>query len=151
MPRHLGRVPPIIARAVHRAHRQRRHVGVRQIVEARDRHRIIGTADLLDLAMAERRYAARLAKDMMRAVRTELIVGQRRGIAQQSKRLGLDLRAPVPFLGADRAIAFARPGIEIDVGLEFDGAAVARTMMGLEHLHPPVWRRRHPAPLPEGN
>src|SRR3546814_7358713 len=83
--------------------------------------------------MADRRHAARIAKDMVRAVRPELIIGQRRRIAQQPKRLGLHLRVPAPLLGADRAIALTRPRRQVDVGFELHRAAVARTMVGLEH------------------
>ncbi len=131
------------------AHRQRRHLGGGEVVEACDRDRIIGATDLLDIAMAEGGDAARLAEDMMRAVRSELIVGERRGIGQQAEGVGLDLRAPVPFLGADRAIALARPRFEIEVGFELDRAAVARTMVGLEHLLFSGWQRDPSRPSPE--
>src|SRR3546814_13784458 len=108
--------------------RQRRHLGGRQIVQASDRHRNIGAADLLDIAMAERRHAARLAEDMMCAVRSELIVGQRGGVAEQAKRHGLRLPVPTSLFRAERTIELAPSRRKVHVGFCLDGAAVALHM-----------------------
>jgi hypothetical protein len=51
----------------------------------------------------------------------------------QPKILRLDRRIPGTPLGADRTVAAARTGLEIDIGLEAHTAAVAAAMVGFLH------------------
>src|SRR5262249_23014315 len=52
---------------------------------------------------------------------------------KQAKRIGLDDRAPIAALPADRAIAAARTRSEIDIRREADSAAMAASLIGLQH------------------
>jgi hypothetical protein len=99
------------------------------------------TADLLDIAAAEGAYAAVAAEEMMTALGTELVATKIRFATEQAERFRLDDGRPVPALGADRAIALARSGAQIDVCLEADGAAVATSCVCLQHasFKPLVW------------
>src|SRR5258708_38114123 len=83
-----------------------------EIVETGEVHRIISAADLLDVAVTERRDAAGLAEPVMAAFGAELIVGQLAFAREQAKRLRLADGAPLAPLGADRAVALARAGAQ---------------------------------------
>src|SRR5712671_939305 len=128
-------IPPIVVSAVHVTHGQLRELLGIDIVETGDIDRIVGAADLLDVAVAERGDAARLAEPMVAALAAELIVRDVGLAGQQPKILRLDDRAPVSPLGADRAVALAGSGAEVDIGLEANIAAMAAAAIGLLHQH----------------
>src|SRR5258707_3661480 len=133
MPRLGRRIPPVVVTAIHVLDWRLREFRRVEIVETGEVHRIIGAADLLDVAMTERRDAAGLAEPVMAVVGTELIVGQLAFAREQSKRLRLDDGAPVAPLGADRAVALARAGVQVEVGLVADFAAMAASLVGPGH------------------
>src|SRR5580700_4102010 len=72
------------------------------------------------------------AEQVVRDVVAELVVGQSVLASDHPKRLRLDDRAPIPALAADRAVALAGAGGEIDVGLVADRAAMAAAPIGLD-------------------
>src|SRR5688572_1844075 len=84
--------------------------------------------------MSERRDAAGLAEPVVPALAAELVVRRLGVVRQQPELRRLDDRAPVAPLGADRAIAAAGAGAEVDVGLVADLSAVAAAAIGF--LHP---------------
>src|SRR5258708_34279383 len=133
MPRLRRRVPPIVLAAIHVFDRRLGELRRIEIVETGEVHRIIGAADLLDIAVTERRDAAGLAEPVMAALAAELIVGQLALAREQAKRLRLDDGAPVAPLGTDRAVALARAGAEVEVGLVADFAAMAASLVGPGH------------------
>src|SRR5262249_44820070 len=90
-------------------------------------------ADFRNMAAAERTQAAMLAEQVVALPGAELVVRQCVVPRQQTKRVGLDERSPVARLPADRAVAFAGAGGEIDIRLETNGAAVAASCVGLQH------------------
>jgi hypothetical protein len=104
-----------------------------EIVETGEVHRIIGAADLLDVTVTEGRDAARPAEPVMAAHGAELIVGQFVFAREQAKRLQLDDGAPIASLGTDRAVALARAGAQVEVGLVADFAAMAASLVGPGH------------------
>src|SRR3982074_2011268 len=115
MPRLRRRIPPVVVTAIHVFDRRLAELRRVEIVETGEVHRIIGAADLLDVAVTERRDAAGLAEPVMAALGAELIVGQLAFAREQSKRLRLDDGAPVAPLSADRAVALARAGAQVEV------------------------------------
>src|SRR5882672_8102654 len=133
MPRLGRRIPPVVVTAIHVFDRRLGELRRVEIVETGEVHRIIGAADLLDVAVTERRDAAGLAEPVMAALGAELIVGQRAFAREQAKRLRLDDGAPVAPLGADRAVALARAGAQVEVGLVADFAAMAASLVGPGH------------------
>src|SRR5260370_37833472 len=112
MPRLGRRVPPVVVTAVHVFDRRLGKLRRIEIVETGEVDRIIGAADLLDVAMPECRDAAGLAKLVMGALGAELIIGQLALACEQAKRLRFDRGAPVAPLGTDRAVALASAGAQ---------------------------------------
>src|SRR5258707_13468013 len=105
----LGRrIPPVVVTAIHVFSRRLGELRRIEIVETGEVHRIISAADLLDVAVTERRDAAGLAEPVMAALGAELIVGQLAFAREQAKRLRLNDGAPVAPLGAARAVAPVR-------------------------------------------
>lgn len=104
-----------------------------EVVEAGDVDRIIGTADLLDVAVAEGRDATGLAETVMHAVAAELVVGNVGFVTLQAETVGLYDCPPIAPLPADRAIALACAGIEVDIGLIADISAMAASLIGQFH------------------
>ena len=97
----LGRrIPPVVVTAIHVLDWRLRELRRVEIVKTGEVHRIISAADLLDVAVTERRDAAGLAEPVMAALGAELIVGQLAFAREQSKRLRLDDGAPVAPLGS---------------------------------------------------
>src|SRR5581483_3472218 len=111
---------------------------IRHVVEARDVDRDVVATDLWHMPAPERPHAAVPAEEMMGVPRAELVVREVPLPGQQPKRIGLDDRAPGALLAADRAVASARPGAEIDVRLEADGPAVTAPGMDLAHRWLPI-------------
>lgn len=92
------------------------------------------TTDFLDVAATEGAYAAVLAEEMVRAIRAELVITKISFSIEQAEGFRLDGDRPIPALSADRAVAFARAGAQIDVCFEADGAAVATSCVCLQHV-----------------
>ncbi|MNT59806.1 hypothetical protein D3C72_1973450 [compost metagenome] len=66
----------------------------------------------------------------------ELVISDVDLIAQKAKIAGLNLHAPIPRLGTERAVALGRAGIEVEVGLVTHDAAVATAFVSpLGHSH----------------
>lgn len=95
------------------------------------------TADLLDVAAAEGTYTAVPAEQMVSAHGAELIVAENLLAREEPEGVRLDDDRPIPALRADRTVALAGAGAQIDVGFEANGAAVATTCVCLEHAWKP--------------
>ena len=102
----------------------------------RTRQRIESLFVRAGFAVAEGPEATALAEHAVALHRAELIVGKLARAGEQTKRRGLDVRAPIARLVADRAIAFAGARRKIDIRLEANIAAVAASCVG--HQHRPV-------------
>lgn len=126
--------PPAIVPAVEILHRRFRKLSGIEIVKAGEIDRDIGTADRLDIAVAISRHPAIGAEAVMAGERTELVIADAGLLAQKTEILGLDIGAPVAALPADRAIAFSRPCLKVDIGLVTDPAAMAASVIGLLHV-----------------
>jgi len=74
-----------------------------------------------------------LAEDVVRLAGVEPVLAEIAFAREQLERGRLDDRAPPAVLGAIRAVAAAGTGLQVDLGLEADGAAMAAAVMGLEH------------------
>ena len=85
------------------------------------------------MAAAEWTESASPAKHHVPLHRAELVVRELVGAGEQAKRFGLDDDPPPARLGADRAVALAGPGRQVDLGLEANVAAVAASGIGLGH------------------
>ena len=133
MPRLGRRVEPVVVAPVHIPHRGCGELGRVEIVEHGEIDGHIGAADLRNVAMAESGDAAVAAEAVMRLARAELVVGERPLPFDEPKGLGLDHRAPVAALPADGAVALARAGGEVDIGLEAHLTAMAAAVVGFEH------------------
>src|SRR5262249_45902520 len=104
-----------------------------EVVDAGDRDRHVGAADLLDIAAAVWRDAAGAAEAVLGALAAEFVGCRRALVGQQAEILRLDQRAPFALLAAVRAVAAARAGLEVDVGFETHRAAMAATVIGPFH------------------
>src|SRR5690348_4969828 len=126
--------PPAVIPAVEILHRRLHKLGGIEIVKAGKIDRDIGAAHCLDVTVAICRHPAIGAEAMMPGEGSELIVADACFLAQQAEILWLDVRAPVAELPADRAIALSRPGLNVDIGLVADPAAMAASVIGLLHV-----------------
>lgn len=86
-------------------------------VQAGDIDRVVLAAQHFQFAAPERMDAAVPAEQMVRDLAAKLVIAQVLGAGQQAEGIRLDDRAPVTGLAADRAIAAAGAGRQIDVGL----------------------------------
>src|SRR5690606_10544858 len=93
-------------------------------------HRVEPAAGLRDVAVAVGARAAAAAERPVHAAGAELVVDHLARAFEQAECLGLDAGAPVAGLAADRAIALAAAGVEIEVGFETHVAAVAAAGAG---------------------
>src|SRR6185437_15184536 len=130
---HLGRVEPIVVAAIHVADGERGELGGAEVVERGQRHRDIVAADLLDMPPRKRTDSAGPAEQVMALLRAELVVAEIVLAREHAQILRLAADRPVALLGADRAVALARPGLEIEVSLEPHRAAMAAAVVGLLH------------------
>src|SRR4029453_7298502 len=102
-------------------------------VEAGDVDRHKGAANLLDVAVPERRDPAGMAKAVMTLLAAELVDADTIAAREQAEVLWLDGRIPGAQLAAVRAIAAAGAGLEGDIGLVPHPAAVTASVIGLFH------------------
>src|SRR5688572_30307996 len=101
-----GRVPPGVVAPVSVFDRGFDELLRTNVVETSDLHRYVVAANLHNVATPEWAHATDLAKQVMPALCTELVVAERIFTRQQAKCVGLDDDSPVPGLGAYRAVAF---------------------------------------------
>ena len=128
-----GGLPPRIVPAVGVSHWRCNELVGGHIVECAELDRYKVAADLLDVAAAEWAHAAMLAEQVMAALGRELIVAEVIHAGNQSKCLGLDDDPPIPRFGTDRAVALPGASGEVDVCLVTYCAAVAASLVGLQH------------------
>lgn len=133
MPRLLRLLPPIVVAPVEIGDRPLDDLVDARVIEAHHVDRVVEPARLRDVGPMVGVHAAMPAEQVMHAVRVELVVGELALARDETERLGPDARAPEALLRADRAIALAGAGGEVDVRLEADRAAMAAAVIGLEH------------------
>src|SRR5579883_2492712 len=128
-----GRVPPRVVAAVAVADGGCDELFGRGIVERSQVDRHVVAAELFQVAAPERTHTAMTAEKVVMAVRAELVVAEIALPAEQAKVGGLDGDAPATRLCADRTIAAARAGRQVQIGLVTHGAAVTASGVGLFH------------------
>src|SRR5262249_23800726 len=119
-----GRMPPVIVPAIEISDRRPDQLNPRGIVGGSQLDGNVIAADFRNVASAEGAHAAMPAKQMVRAVASELIVAQGCRTRDEPEGVRLDGDAPVAGLGADRAVAPAGAGRKIEIRFEADGPAV---------------------------
>src|SRR5678815_3651311 len=137
----LGRsVEPVVVATIHVADRRGCERGRRQVVECRQHHRDVVSADLLDVAVRVEANTTVLAEHMTvlaalpKAVLADLILP-----SEQPECVGLDADRPVAHLPAVAAVALASALGEIEIRLEADRTTVTASSIRLV---------RHAEPLP---
>jgi hypothetical protein len=134
MPRFLRRIPPIVVAAIGIFHRRLCQVCWIQVVKACEAYRIIGPANLLDVAIAKRTHPACLAEAVMSAHCAELVISEVVRAGNEPEIFRFDLRGPASTFRAYGTIALACTRTQIQVGLETNCAAMAAALV--RSLHP---------------
>jgi hypothetical protein len=100
---------------------------------------ILAAAHIRHVDPLERPHAALLAKDVVGDRVVSGIIGQVGRAGNQAEHLGLGVHRPQAHLGADRAIALAGAGADVDIGFEAHSAAVATAGVSFQHRLSFVW------------
>lgn len=129
----FGLVPPAIVSAVRVPDWRSEEFFWRCVVERSELDRDVVTADLLYVAATERTHAAVAAEKMVPAPGAELVVAEGLFARKKAEGFRFDDDRPVPALGADRAVALAGAGAQVDIGFEANGTAVATACVCLHH------------------
>src|SRR5690349_18624568 len=133
MPRLHRRLPPLVVAPIRMPHRSLDELFQVDVIETRKLDGHVVAADLLHVAAFEGADAASLAEEMLALPAAEAVFAERALARQEPESIGLDDGIPVARLRADRAVALVGALREIDVGFEFDGAAVAAAPVGFQH------------------
>jgi hypothetical protein len=131
MPGFQRRRPPIVVAPIHEANRGGGELAGIRVVEARNIDRAKFSAKLIEVSVTERVNPAVPAENMVPDLGAELVVRQSLLACDQAKRLGFDDHTPISHLGAERAVAPAGAGAQINVGLKLDLAAMAAASIRL--------------------
>lgn len=137
MTRFRRRHPPIVVPPIGELHRPLQQLRRRRIVQRAQLDGDKVTAQLLDMSAAEWANAAMLAEQVMHAPGAELVVAQIGFAGEQTEIGGLDGHAPIARFRANRTVALARPGTQIEIGFVAHRAAMTTAVVGLLHAFAP--------------
>src|SRR5206468_699403 len=99
--------------------------------DLKPRKRVSGLTAADHLRTLERPQPALPAEQVVRHIRAAAVVGHLGLAGPQAEGVGPDLDQPQPHLGADRAVAFAGAGGDVQIRLEPHRAAMAAAAVGL--------------------
>lgn len=134
MPRLSRAFTPVVVEAVVILHGRGHQLVDVDTVEAQHVDVVVfGAAHVRHIDPFERPHAAMLTELVMRdrvlaAIVREIILPR-----QQAKILRQRIDQPQARLGADRAVALARAGADVERRFEANGATVATSLIGLQH------------------
>src|SRR5215470_7796667 len=131
MPRLRRRRVPQVVASVRITNGSSNQFGGVDVIEAGQIDGVEITAEKIEMPAPERAHAAMLAEQVVHAVAAELVIRERVFARQQPECIRLDDHAPLPRLGADRAIALGAAGAEIQVCFAAHLAAMTAGLVGL--------------------
>src|SRR6186713_2579726 len=119
------RVEPVVVPPVVVAHRRIHQLRETRVVEARKVDGEVFATDLRNVSVPEGMHSAISAERVMHRLRVEAVVHQRFAARGEPEGIRLHDGTPEPQLCADRAVALARAGVDVDIRFEAYVAAVA--------------------------